>query len=123
MSDNTRVIICGGRDFSDRDLLFRSLDKILQGYSEPEIVSGHAKGADLLGEEYAALRGFKVSIFQPDWNKHGRAAGPIRNRQMLQYALHGAPVVVAFWDGISRGTKNMIEQAKNAGAMAHIIPY
>lgn len=120
---DTRVIICGGRDFADKDLCFRQLKRLLAYYENIEIVSGHAKGADTFGEEYAAENGLKVSVFKPDWKQYGRAAGPIRNRQMLEYAEEAKPVVIAFWDGKSKGTKNMIEQSEKAGAEVHIVKY
>lgn len=118
---STRVIICGGRDFSDKDLCFRTLDEILPGCADVEIVSGHAKGEDSFDEEYAALRSFPVKIFKADWKQYGRAAGPIRNRAMLAYALELTPLIIAFWTGESKDTKNMIDQARKAGAEVKVI--
>lgn len=117
----TRVIVCGGRDFNDRELCFASLDRFLP--EECEIVSGNAKGADSFGEEYAAEHSIRLAVFKPDWGKYGRAAGPVRNRQMLEYALEKKAMVIAFWDGRSRGTKNMIDQARKAGAEVNIVGY
>lgn len=74
-----------------------------------------------MGEEYAKAHSIPVKIFPADWNKHGRKAGPICNRQMLQYILGGKPLVIAFWDGVSRGTKNMIQQAQEAMVEVQII--
>lgn len=119
----TRVIICGGRDFSDRNFCFSQLRQLLASYENIEIVSGHAKGADTFGEEYAEENGLKVSVFKPDWKLYGRAAGPIRNRQMLEYAEEENPVVIAFWNGKSKGTENMIRQSERAGAEVHIVSY
>lgn len=70
-----RVIVCGGRDFVDNHLCFVTLDELLAEYSTIEIVSGHAKGADSFGEEYAKEHNIKVSVFPPDWKIYGRAAG------------------------------------------------
>ena len=109
-----RVIVCGGRDFKDEELCYASLDKLLNNIGNIEIVSGNASGADTFGEKYAEKNGFEVKIFKPDWKKYGRAAGPIRNREMLEYALAENAIVVAFWDGKSKGTKNMISQAQNS---------
>ena len=119
---NTRVIVCGGRDFDNRELCFESLDRYLKGYENIEIVSGHARGADTLGEEYAHAHGLKLAIFKADWEQYGKGAGAIRNRQMLRYASKETPVVIAFWDGKSRGTKNMIDQAIET-AITHIVRY
>ena len=119
----TRVLICGGRDFSDRDYLFESLDSFLLNYDAIEIVSGHANGADKLGEEYAMLHGYSLKVFKAEWSKYGRAAGPVRNKQMLQYILEANPVIIAFWDRKSRGTKNMIDQGRKAGVEVHVFSY
>ena len=118
-----RIIICGSRDFDNKPLCFDTLDKILPLYGETEIISGHAKGADIFGEEYAQMHSIKLSVFKPDWAKYGRGAGPIRNREMLKYASGRTPVIIAFWDGKSKGTKNMIDQANKAGAVVHVIGY
>lgn len=118
-----RVIVCGGRDFSDKELCFESLDRILSRYSGIEIITGHARGADSLGEEYAVLNGYRLSVFSPDWKKYGKSAGPIRNSDMLAYALLENPVVIAFWDGKSEGTKDMIKKAEQARADLFVIRY
>ena len=123
MKNRTRIIICGGRDFSDQVLFEQSLSKILCQYKDIELISGHAKGADTFAEQYAIQHKVPISVFKPDWKKYGRAAGPIRNKEMLDYALVNNPVVIAFWDGNSKGTANMINQAKKAGAECHVIYY
>ncbi len=120
---STRVIVCGGKDFEDKACVFHSLDMILANYTDVEIVSGHAKGVDSLGESYAGEHSIQLKVFPADWKRYGKAAGPIRNREMLTYALEQTPIVVAFWNGTSRGTKDMITQAKKAGAEVHIISY
>lgn len=116
----SRVIICGSRNFADKERCFRYLDFHLKYRPYVEIVSGHAKGADSFGEEYAKEHNLKLTVFPADWKKYGRAAGPIRNREMLQYASEESPVIIAFWDGKSAGTKNMIEQGRKAGAEVYI---
>ena len=117
----TRVIVCGGREFNDRELCFSKLDQILPEYENPEIVSGHAKGADLLGEKYAKLHSLPLKVFPAEWKKYGRGAGPVRNRQMLQYALEEKPLIIAFWNGVSPGTKDMVRQAEDAGAEVRVV--
>ena len=117
----TRVIVCGCKDFSGREFCFSRLDSILSEYEDVEIVSGHAKGADTFGEEYAETHGLSLKIFPPDWKRYGRAAGPIRNREMLKYSLEARPVVIAFWNRTSKGTKDMINQAAKAGVKVHIV--
>lgn len=119
----TRVIVCGGRDFVNKELLTESLDKILTEYEDVEIVSGKAAGADTLGEIYATEHGVRCVKFPAEWDKFGKHAGFIRNSQMLQYAQKKTPVVVAFWDGKSHGTKHMINIATDGGAKVHIVHY
>ena len=104
-----RVIVAGGRDFSDYEYLRSSLDFLLQNVTGLiVIVSGTAKGADKLGEQYAAEKGYAVLRFPADWDRFGKAAGYMRNEQMAK----NADALVAFWDGTSKGTKNMIQLAK-----------
>jgi hypothetical protein len=70
-----------------------------------EIVSGGARGVDRLGERYARKRGLPCKVFPAQWAKYGKSAGPIRNAEMAKYTDYG----VAVWDGVSRGTANMIK--------------
>ncbi len=117
----TRVIVCGSRSFEDRELLFRTLDGALGRMDRVEVVSGHSKGADLLAEAWAGERGIPFTVFSPDWKRYGRVAGPKRNGEMLAYARQRRPLVLAFWDGKSRGTKNMIRLAEKAGVEVRIV--
>ncbi len=104
-----RVIIAGGRDFSDYNLLKETMDYLLSNIKDNiVVVCGMANGADKLGERYARERGYEVMYFPADWKKYGKSAGVIRNEEMAQ----NADALVAFWDGKSRGTKNMIGLAK-----------
>ena len=99
------VIVAGSRSFNDYNLLKRKLDHLLKNVGdEIVIVSGHARGADKLGERYAREKGYRVKVFKADWDKYGKTAGMIRNGIMAGYSN----VLVAFWDGKSRGTQNMI---------------
>ena len=120
----TRIIVAGSRGFDDYPLLESKLDELLKGISgEVEIVSGHAKGADSLGEQYALKRGLPLHIMKADWERFGRRAGFIRNQQMLDYALEETPLLVAFWDGLSNGTRDMIIRAQEEGVETRIIQY
>lgn len=76
-------------------------------------------GADLLGKKWAILNGVPIKNFPADWDKYGKAAGPIRNAQMAEYADY----LIAFWDGKSRGTKNMIETMINLGLHGEVLLY
>lgn len=118
-----KVIIAGGRDFTNGKLLFDTCTKILANYIdaeyEIEIVCGEANGADYLGKLYAYRKKFKLKSFPANWDLFGVAAGPIRNGEMADYA----DVLIAFWDGRSRGTADMIEQAKRNKLIVRIIRY
>lgn len=112
-----KVIIAGGRDFNDYLLLLQAVVKA--DFDITEVVSGGAKGADALGELFAHDMDIALSCFPANWDKHGRAAGPIRNGEMAQYA----DALIAMWDGTSSGTRNMINQAKDRGLRVYIERY
>jgi hypothetical protein len=105
-----RVLVCGGRSFSDKARVWWALDS----FGPPEVrevISGMAPGADTLAAEWAERFGFPLHKFPADWSKHGKAAGPIRNQRMIE---EGKPdLVIAFPGG--RGTADMIRRAKAAG--------
>ena len=114
-----KVIIAGGRDFNDYDLLCRKADYYLSRQSEIEIVSGTAKGADKLGERYAEERQYPIKRFPADWSMWGKRAGYIRNTDMAEYA----DALIAFWDGKSRGSKHMINIATEQNLLVRVIIY
>lgn len=114
-----KVIIAGGRYFEDYKELCFFCDKVLQNRINIEIVSGGARGADTLGEKYALERDYNVKRFSAAWSKFGRSAGVIRNAEMAKYAT----VLIAFWDGKSRGTRSMINLAEKEGLKIYIHYY
>lgn len=117
-----KVIIASDRHFNDYELLKEKCNYYLQRKlqeSRVVIISGHATGADALGERYAQERGLSLDAHPADWNKHGRAAGPIRNAEMAE----AADTLIAFWNGASRGTKNIIDTAKSKGLKVVVIRY
>lgn len=117
-----RVIIAGGRDFIDKTLLYRSMEKVLVQKIATHnviIISGDAKGADTIGADWAKWWGFPVEHYPANWAKYGRVAGPIRNRWMADVAQ----ALVVFWDGISPGTKSMIRIGAEHGLDTRIIKY
>ena len=81
-----------------------------------EVVSGCCRGADRDGEHWADDFGIPVQRFPADWRTNGKSAGPIRNRQMAEYA----DALIVVWDGASASTKNMITEAKRRGLRVHI---
>jgi ABC-type enterochelin transport system substrate-binding protein len=115
-----KLIIAGSRTFTDYKKLCQICDNILQNQNNIEIVSGaYYRGADKLGEMYAKERGYKITRFPADWKRFRRAAGPKRNQQMANYA----DALIAFWDGKSKGTLNMIQLAKSSGLKVRICYY
>jgi len=104
-----KVIIAGSREFNDYNMLCITCDQILknQDKNQIEIVSGIAKGADLLGEKYANDRNYKLKKFPANWDLYGKSAGYKRNTEMALYA----DALIAFWDGKSKDTKHMIDLA------------
>lgn len=110
-----RVLVCGSRHFHDK----KRMKEVLDSYDITEIIEGEAKGADLLARSFGEKFGIPVRAFPADWNTFGRAAGSIRNNQML---VEGKPeLVIAFWDEKSRGTQNMINQAIKAGVEVRVV--
>lgn len=106
-----KVAIVGSRNWPYRSAISFYVQKIAREHPKAVIVSGGAEGVDKWAEETARVCGLAVEIYLPDWKTHGRAAGPIRNRSIVE----AADKVVAFWDGESRGTKSSINLAKKLG--------
>jgi hypothetical protein len=110
-----KTIIAGGREFNDFFLLTTECSKL----DITEVVCGLARGADSLGAEYAADNFIITKDFPADWDKHGRAAGPIRNKEMGIYADQA----IVFWDGKSKGSKHMIDTMKKLGKPVTVVIY
>jgi hypothetical protein len=114
-----KVILAGGREFYDYDLFKYKVDFYLKNKTNIEIVSGGAMGADSLAEKYAKERGYKLTVFKADWSTNSKAAGHIRNSQMVAYS----DAAIYFWDGVSRGTLDCMKKAKNKGIPLKVIRY
>ena len=89
---------------ADYELVERVMDEVAARINIDEIVCGEARGADSLGRQWAIKNGIQIASFPADWNRYSGAAGAIRNKEMGDYADY----VIAFWDGVSAGTKHMI---------------
>lgn len=128
-----RIIVAGGRDFNDCDLLSTTLlgiienlitTNILDKSLQLEFISGTCRGADILGEQFAESCGYKIKRFPANWEGFGKRAGYIRNGYMAKYASEAdIGILVAFWDGSSRGTGHMINIAKRYGLDVKVIKY
>lgn len=124
-----RVIIAGSRDFNDYALLKKSAIEIITKKTMfpdlTRIISGGARGADILGERFANEIGLEISRFIPDWDSLGKRAGYVRNETMVKFAVENGNdgMLIAFWDGESRGTKHMIDLANKHGLEVHVVNY
>jgi CRISPR/Cas system-associated exonuclease Cas4 (RecB family) len=106
-----RILVCGGRDFRDKDFLFKTLDKLkMKLGGDIIIIEGGAKGADILAKDWAIKNETPFEEYLADWKTHGKSAGPKRNQVMLN---SNPNMVIAFSGGV--GTKNMAKIAKNKG--------
>ncbi len=126
------ILVCGGRDFTDYILFSYHLDKICldrkwiyekDGFGnwlpQVHVIHGGAKGADALADRWAVNNWTGLTVYPADWDNHCKAAGPIRNQQML---VEGKPdLVVAFPTPNSRGTWDMVRRAKKAGVETIIV--
>lgn len=115
-----RVLVCGSRDYTDRDAIWIALDTLHATHGISVIIEGEAQGADTLAAQWwqvlGAAEGVLIERYPADWLRYGRAAEPIRNNQMLR---EGRPDIVLAFPSCplsqSRGTTNMVEQARKAG--------
>lgn len=135
-----KLIVAGGRDFTNFELGFRIIDKVTANTPKEDItiVCGDAQGADTCGKEWYKLhkhKGVKISYHIPDWddievegavvkyNRFGKpynaVAGHWRNSDMQEEATH----LLAFWDGKSRGTRDMITKIKKSGKPYRVFDY
>ena len=114
-----KLIIAGGRDFSDYDLLEREAEEMISGVQDVEIISGLARGADLLGCRFAQEYALPLRAFTAEWGKFGKSAGMVRDKLMAKNATH----LLAFWDGHSRGTMHMIDYAHDMGLKVKVVEY
>lgn len=124
-----RVIIAGSREFNDYELLKKSAIEIITKKTMlpdlTRIVSGGARGADTLGERFANEMGLEITRFIPDWDGLGKRAGYVRNAEMAKFAVEddNDGMLIAFWDGQSRGTKHMIDLANKYKLEVHVVNY
>jgi hypothetical protein len=101
-----KTIIAGSRNFEDLLKMTEELNDI--DFEITEVISGDARGADRTGEAWAKINNIPIKKMPADWDRYGRSAGYIRNEDMAKCA----EVLIAFWDGESRGTKHMIDIAE-----------
>jgi len=114
-----RVAIIGSRGFDDPRLVAGTMNTVLEKYEVTEVVSGGARGADTLGEQWAKAHGIPTRIFRADWDRYGKSAGFRRNHDIIE----NCDLCVAFWDGTSRGTAHSLDLARDAGKRIVVIKY
>ena len=105
-----KIAIIGSRSITDADI-----GKYVS--AGDEIVSGGATGIDTLAAEYAKINGLKLTVFLPEYEKYGRAAPIVRNKQIVDYA----DKVIALWNGSSRGTLSVIKYAEKIGKLCEVV--
>jgi len=117
------LIIAGGRDFNQWEPFYGGVnawfDEHDPEYENTTIVCGMALGADTMGRLIAEDRGVPVKAMYAQWNQYGKRAGGIRNQQMAEISTH----LIAFWDGISPGTRDMIMRARILGLGVSVVMY
>lgn len=107
-----RVLVCGGRNFTDATAVYEALDRIHARTRITCIIEGGATGADYLASRWSAVRDIDDHArYCADWALHGKGAGPIRNQKMID---EGKPNLVVAFPG-DRGTADMVQRAKAAG--------
>jgi len=120
-----KVLCCGDRNWNDWKPINSVLEELKSPTRDIVVIHGKARGADSMCGFIANKLGYEVKEYKADWEQYGKAAGPIRNRQMLQEHKTDEPIqeVIAFHDDIeqSKGTKNMIEQAQKHGIRVRLI--
>jgi O-acetyl-ADP-ribose deacetylase (regulator of RNase III) len=109
-----RVIVAGSRTIMDYRLVEQAIQE--SGFTIREIISGGARGVDQLGLRYARGHKIPTTVFPAKWKRDGRAAGFIRNERMAEVAH----ALIAVWDGVSKGTKHMIDLARKLDLTVHI---
>ena len=111
-----KVIICGGRTFSDMAKMVDELHQFQSVYGPiTHVIAGGAPGADRLADKWAMERNIPRTITPADWDKHGTAAGPMRNVRMLK---EGKPQWVIAFPGTA-GTRHMVKIARKAKISVH----
>ena len=116
-----KLIVAGSRDFHNYELAVKEIRDFINTHITADeditIFSGGANGADQLGERFAKEHNYEIKQFQAQWNDFGKAAGPIRNKEMAHHATH----CLVFWNQVSKGSRNMILEAKKKGLPTKVV--
>jgi len=122
--ETRRIIVAGSRNYKDYRRISAVLSEFIRKFSEdgirPEFISGGCRGVDTLAERFCKLHNYPIKVFNADWVTYGKRAGYLRNKQMAEYAADGNGMLIAFWDGESKGTKMMVDLAMKNGLTVHV---
>lgn len=110
MSTKT-LLIAGSRGYGNYKELSREVKNYIENVEDVQIITGCARGVDYMAKMFALENNIPCTVYLAEWNKYGKSAGPIRNRQMAEKAQAG----LIFWDGKSKGTENMLAELKKNG--------
>lgn len=117
-----KMIIAGGRDFTDKDKIEEAVRHLIQSKvltRDFELVCGMARGADITAYHLCKSKGNIIHEYPADWGSYGKSAGHRRNRDMG----NNADMLLAFWDGTSKGTKGMIDYMRSLNKPVYVISY
>lgn len=103
------IVVSGSRHINNYALLLQAIEE--SGFMPSAIVHGNASGVDALASRYAKQNSLQEIKFPADWSTHGKAAGPRRNSEMIDYAKKHNAYFIAIWDGKSRGTFDCLKKA------------
>lgn len=113
-----KTIIAGSRNFTNYEFLTAAIAR--SGYEISEVVCGEATGVDALGKRWATENGIPVKSLPANWDEYGQAAGMIRNKEMLDYALPDGGLIVIIVNN-SPGSTGMLRIARNAGLKCYAV--
>lgn len=119
----TKLLVCGSRTINNSEWVFSEIEKYISEsnlqYSDIHIIEGEASGVDKIAKQFAQSKNISVIEMPADWKAYGRAAGPIRNEQMVRLCDQ----CLILWDGKSRGTKNDIDLCDKYNKSNKIVIY
>ena len=112
-----KIAIIGSRDYENYTEMYNYIKSKININDISKVVSGGARGADAMGEWFAKENNIKTEIYLPDWNKYGRGAGFVRNKQIIE----NAEIIFAFLKNNSNGTKNSIMIARKLNRQLFVL--
>lgn len=117
-----RLLVAGSRNVSDKDFVFKCIDKVYHKYKFKNIVVGDSKGVGKVAKQYADEKEFGIECFKADWNIYGQKAGEIRNTKMVK-ELEIDDKGIAIWDGKSKDALDCINKLKKENKLLYVFRY